>query len=101
MSNEVELRPHEIDQGISAAEKADIKHVGDIEDENIGDKAAANMKNDAMEAETAEHAMSVWESAKAYPMACLWAFIMSSTIVSALNIPKLTIYRSWKLIVSF
>ena len=102
MSNEIELKPYAIDEGTSAAEKADIEHVGDINDGHISDiKEAANMKNDAMEAETAEHAMSVWESAKAYPMACLWAFIMSSTIVSALNIPKLTIYRSWKLIVSF
>jgi hypothetical protein len=46
-------------------------------------KTAANFKADAMEAESAEHNMTVWEAAKAYPMACLWAFIMSSTIVSA------------------
>lgn len=74
MSNEIEARPY-TDGGVSVAEKANVEHVGDLKD-------AANMKNDAMEAETAEHAMTVWGAAKAYPMACLWAFIMSSTIVS-------------------
>jgi hypothetical protein len=39
-------------------------------------------KADAMAAEHAEHAMSVSGAARAYPMACFWAFIMSFTIVS-------------------
>jgi SP family general alpha glucoside:H+ symporter-like MFS transporter len=35
-----------------------------------------------MEAENTEHAMTVTQAVRAYPMACLWAFIMSSTLVS-------------------
>jgi SP family general alpha glucoside:H+ symporter-like MFS transporter len=39
-------------------------------------------KEEAMDAENREQAMTVMEAVKAYPMACTWAFIMSSTIVS-------------------
>lgn len=35
-----------------------------------------------MESENKEQAMTVMQAVKAYPMACTWAFIMSSTIVS-------------------
>lgn len=73
MSNEIEATPYGA-RGASVVEKANVEHVGDLKD-------AANLKSDAMEAETAEHSMTVLEAAKAYPMACLWAFIMSSTIV--------------------
>lgn len=55
-------------------ETAGVEHVGDL-------KTEANFRADAMEAENAESAMTVWEAAKAYPMACWWAFIMSSTII--------------------
>ena len=42
----------------------------------------ADFKADAIEAENAEHNMTVLEAVKAYPMASFWAFIMSCTIVS-------------------
>jgi hypothetical protein len=57
-------------------EKSTHEHVGDIHKDDVQFKA------DAMEAENSEHAMTVLQAVRAYPMACLWAFIMSSTIVS-------------------
>ena len=38
--------------------------------------------NDAFQGENREHEMGLWEAAKNYPMACMWAFIMAFTIVS-------------------
>lgn len=56
---------------------------GEIEaKENTG--TVSQFKADAVEAETAEYNMTVMEAVKAYPMACFWAFVMSSTIVSCL-----------------
>jgi len=43
--------------------------------------AAANIKADAIEAENAEHALGVIDAVKAYPMATLWAFVVSCTII--------------------
>jgi SP family general alpha glucoside:H+ symporter-like MFS transporter len=72
-------REHEITAANANTEKnLNVEHVGDIRDT----KEEANFRADAMEAENAEHAMSVMDAVKAYPMACFWAFIMSSTIVS-------------------
>lgn len=45
---------------------------------------AADYKADAIEAENVEHNMTVIEAVKAYPMASLWAFVISCTIVSRL-----------------
>ena len=42
----------------------------------------SDYKADAIEAEEQEHNMGVLEAVRAYPMATLWAFIMSCTIVS-------------------
>lgn len=42
----------------------------------------AAFKADAIEAENAEHNMTVMQAVKAYPMASFWAFVMSCTIVS-------------------
>lgn len=36
---------------------------------------------EAFAAETHEHSMTVWQAAKSYPAACIWAFIMAFTIV--------------------
>ncbi|KAJ7069297.1 maltose porter [Mycena amicta] len=44
-------------------------------------KTAAEYRTDAIEAENAEHNMTVLEAVRAYPMACFWAFVMSSTII--------------------
>ncbi|KAI1750037.1 general substrate transporter [Xylaria castorea] len=41
----------------------------------------ADYKADAVEAENAEHNMGVLEAVRAYPMATLWAFVFSSTII--------------------
>jgi SP family general alpha glucoside:H+ symporter-like MFS transporter len=50
---------------------------------NLDEKATgADYKADAVEAENAEHNMTVIEAMKAYPMASFWAFVMSCTIVS-------------------
>lgn len=50
---------------------------------NLDEKAkAADYKADAVEAENAEHNMTVMEAVRQYPMATLWAFVMSCTIVS-------------------
>ncbi|KAF1849038.1 maltose permease MAL61 [Cucurbitaria berberidis CBS 394.84] len=49
---------------------------------NLDEKAqSALYKAAAVEAENAEHDMGVLEAVKAYPMAALWAFVMSCTII--------------------
>lgn len=63
------------------------KHVAhEIEDEaTFAEKASiADYKANAIEAENAEHNMTVIEAVKAYPMASFWAFVMSCTIVSSI-----------------
>lgn len=77
MPADIEIAPHNLN------EKNMVEHVGDIKSDE------ANFRADAMEAENAEHNMTVLQAVKAYPMACLWAFIMSSTIVS-FSFPRLT-----------
>lgn len=53
---------------------------------NLDEKATGpDYKADAMEAEEAEHNMTVMEAVKAYPMASFWAFVMSCTIVCCLS----------------
>lgn len=53
---------------------------------NLDEKsAAADYKADAVEAENAEHNMTVMEAVRQYPMATFWAFVMSCTIVSSLS----------------
>lgn len=42
----------------------------------------ADFKAGAIEAENAEHTMTVLEAVRAYPMASFWAFVMSACIVS-------------------
>lgn len=46
--------------------------------------SVADFKADAIEAENAEHSMTVLEAVRAYPMATFWAVVMSCTIVSIL-----------------
>jgi SP family general alpha glucoside:H+ symporter-like MFS transporter len=86
-------------------EKA-ISHVDDST--ALDEKAqAALYKTQAMDAETAEHDMGVVQAVRAYPMAALWAFIMSCTIVSLLALKSHNqgtlannTFRSWRLTVS-
>jgi SP family general alpha glucoside:H+ symporter-like MFS transporter len=75
MSHDIETVPP------NYGEKNAVEHVSDIKTDE------ANFRADAMEAENVEHNMTVMQAVKAYPMACLWAFIMSSTIVSYFGIP--------------
>lgn len=44
--------------------------------------AVADFRAGAIEAENAEHNMTVLEAVRAYPMASFWAFVMSACIVS-------------------
>ncbi|KAJ7092798.1 putative maltose porter [Mycena belliarum] len=63
----------------------DVKEKGQVEHGELVDLKAdaklADYKADAMEAELAEHTMTVMEAVRAYPMACFWAFVMSFTII--------------------
>ena len=61
---------------------AQVEHVYDL-DEKAGLK---DYKADAIEAENAEHNMTVLEAVRAYPMASFWAFVMSFTIVSWMSL---------------
>jgi SP family general alpha glucoside:H+ symporter-like MFS transporter len=73
MSTAVETKSEvHVDDGITHADHASNF---DNEKQNKVDKAGA------IEAENAEHDMGVLEAVRAYPMASLWAFIMSCTIV--------------------
>lgn len=65
-------------QTANQVEKNVVEHVGDL-------KSDAAFRADAMEAENAEARMTVLEAVKAYPMACTWAFVMSSTIIVSLH----------------
>lgn len=59
-------------------EKAHVEHMA-----VYAEKAEiADYKADAIEAENAEHAMTVLQAVRAYPMASFWAFVISCTIVS-------------------
>lgn len=58
-----------------------VEHAFDLDDK----AHVADYKADAIEAENAEHNMGVLEAVRAYPMASLWAFTMSCTIVSSLS----------------
>ncbi|EHL00115.1 putative Maltose permease MAL31 [Glarea lozoyensis 74030] len=60
-----------------ADEKAQIEDTANF-DQNA---KASEYKASAIEAENAEHNMGVLEAVKAYPMASLWAFVMSCTII--------------------
>ncbi|KAL9531989.1 Alpha-glucosides permease [Sphaerulina musiva] len=58
-------------------------HAEEVEQDVVfSEKAAvADFKADAIEAENAEHNMTVLQAVKAYPMASFWAFVISCTII--------------------
>lgn len=66
-----------IEEGIPPAPD----HASNYDEKGNVDRAGA------IEAENAEHAMGVLDAVRAYPMATLWAFIMSCTIVSPCLLP--------------
>lgn len=63
------------------------KGISHVEDSyNLDNEAKlSSYKAAAMEAETAEQRSGVIQAVKEYPMAALWAFIMSCTIVRRLS----------------
>ncbi|KFY25691.1 hypothetical protein V491_01639 [Pseudogymnoascus sp. VKM F-3775] len=71
-------------KAVTSPQKVDPE-VGLSQVENVYDldeKAkAADYKAGAVEAENAEHNMTVMEAVRAYPMATFWAFVMSCTII--------------------
>ncbi|KAJ7723023.1 putative maltose porter [Mycena olivaceomarginata] len=78
MNNGIHAQPqtaHEVEAKPSF-EKGRIEH-----EDHTDLKTKAEYKLDAIEAENAEHSMTVMEAVRAYPMACFWAFVMSSTII--------------------
>lgn len=52
---------------------------------DVGDKVDYDRAG-AIEAEEMEHRMTVLEAVKAYPAASWWAFVMSFTIVSSIQV---------------
>ncbi|KAK6208615.1 mfs sp general alpha glucoside:h+ symporter [Colletotrichum tabaci] len=76
MSNPVDSKSPR-DDDPSKVETYVADHVADIDEK----MKPSQMKVDAMEAEQAEQNMGVLEAVKLYPMASLWAFIMSTTII--------------------
>lgn len=64
--------------GPEVKDNAQVEHAYDVDEKPYAGKEKAS----AIEAENLEHNMGVLEAVRAYPMATLWAFIMSCTIVS-------------------
>lgn len=79
MSNNISDKTEPISEVEAQAPRNDSFH--DV-DEKIDYNRAG-----AIEAETNEHKMGVWEAVKAYPAASWWAFVMSCTIVSLFSRP--------------
>ncbi|KAK9783954.1 putative Maltose permease MAL31 [Seiridium cardinale] len=78
MSDPVDSKSHGTAAEIEAeAGHNHIDHAADLDEK----AAAADYKADAVEAENAEHRMTVLEAVRAYPMASFWAFVMSCTII--------------------
>lgn len=69
----------------SKVESKDV-HALEVERPSVyAEKAGvSDFKADAIEAENAEHSMTVLQAVRAYPMASFWAFVMSATIVSSM-----------------
>ncbi|KAK1979031.1 alpha glucoside transporter [Colletotrichum cereale] len=77
MSNQLDSKSPGDDPTKIESYTADVNHVSEVDEK----AKIAGFKADAIEAEQAEHNMGVLEAVKLYPMASLWAFIMSTTII--------------------
>ncbi|KAI1845184.1 hypothetical protein JX265_006979 [Neoarthrinium moseri] len=77
MSNAIDSKSAGGDLAEVEAHSAHLDHSADLDEK----AKPATYKADAIEAETAEHDMTVLGALKLYPMAAFWAFIMSSTII--------------------
>jgi SP family general alpha glucoside:H+ symporter-like MFS transporter len=60
-------------------EKRDIEHIDQFD--------VKAQKAEAISAEEVEHSLSFWDAARAYPMGCFWAFVISFCIVSDNSLP--------------
>ncbi|KAJ5646942.1 hypothetical protein N7490_003314 [Penicillium lividum] len=67
-----------IDQKVDVEPKSEAHQIDVLHDEVLNSK---DLLKDAFDAENHEHEMGVWDSMKAHPWACLWAFTMCFTIV--------------------
>lgn len=89
MNQEIEVKPHTAQAVENVNNYPAEKNVGGLDHVEHGDIVKErDLRADAIEAENAEHAMTVMEAVRAYPMACFWAFVMSFCIVS-LSLRKL------------
>lgn len=79
------------EKGLGADVETQKGHQAQIEDVYDSDEKTriANQKADAIDAENAEHELGVIAAIRGYPMAALWAFIISCTIVSWKSLSKL------------
>ena len=77
MSSIKEKSEHDIQHSEGQAERRG-SHGYDLDTQ----AKVSDYKAGAIEAENAEHDMTVLEAVRAYPMASFWAFVMSFTIVS-------------------
>ncbi|CAI0648019.1 unnamed protein product [Colletotrichum noveboracense] len=77
MSNTVDSKSPSGDPAKIEAYADEINHGADLDEKS----KPADYKADAIEAEQAEFNMGVLEAVKLYPMASMWAFIMSTTII--------------------
>lgn len=79
------------EKGLGADVETQKGHQAQIEDVYDSDEKTriANQKADAIDAENAEHELGVIAAIRGYPMAALWAFIVSCTIVSSKSLSKL------------
>lgn len=71
-------------KGLDASDMETKGHQTYVENvyDSDGEKKARDMKADAVEAENTELNLGVIAAIKGYPMAALWAFVFSCTIVS-------------------
>ena len=76
MSDPVESKA--VDAAEIERNDTEIDHAADLDEK----AKISDYKANAIEAENAELNMGVLEAVRAYPMASLWAFVMSCTIVS-------------------
>ncbi|KAI1371249.1 alpha glucoside transporter [Hypoxylon crocopeplum] len=77
MSNSVDSKSPGGDLADVEAHIAHVDHSADLDEK----AKPSTYKADAIEAENAEHNMTVLGAVKLYPMATFWAFVMSSTII--------------------
>lgn len=86
MSEPIDNKAHGGDI-VSEEKEMGISHIDDSH--NLDNEAKLEAyKAAAMEAEVAEQKSGVVQAVKEYPMAALWAFVMSCTIVRRLSAPS-------------